>query len=113
MIVYVSGPITGVPDFQVAFDREAELLTTEGHIPINPCQAFGGRTDLPYEVYMRFHLHSILTADAMVMLPGWERSRGASYELATARMLGLPAFVRVDASLRKLRVDMEIAEEGS
>lgn len=92
MIVYVSGPITGVPKFQEAFLEAVMELREEGHTVIDPCDAFGGRTDLPYETYMRFHIHSLLTVDAIYMLPGWKKSRGATFEHQMAEMLNLSVY---------------------
>lgn len=93
-IFYISGPITGVEDYMDAFYEEEVRLAEDGHTVINPCHAFGGREGLPYSVYMRFHIHSILNADALLMLPGWQNSRGAMFENRMAHMLSLPAYVR-------------------
>jgi hypothetical protein len=89
MIIYVSGPITGVENFAEAFEDKAMELREEGHTVINPCDAFGGRNDLSYETYMRFHIHTLLNVDAIHMLPGWMKSKGASFEYRMAEMLNL------------------------
>ena len=89
MIIYISGPITGVENFAQAFGDKALELRRQGHTVINPCDAFGGEDGLPYETYMRFHIHTLLTVDAIHMLPGWKSSRGARFEVHMAEMLKL------------------------
>ena len=90
-VAYVSGPVTGVENYREAFDQVCAEYREAGYLVINPCDAFGSAPPDPgdYEKFMRFHVASILTADLMVMLPGWEHSRGACFEKALADMIGL------------------------
>jgi hypothetical protein len=81
----------GLPDQNfAAFYAAEEALREQGLDVLNPARAFGGQQDLPREQYFRADLHQLLQADGVVVLPGWEQSDGARYEVETARRLGLP-----------------------
>jgi hypothetical protein len=73
-----------------AFTAAAEKLRDEGYIVINPAENFGGATFYPRASYMRADIMNIMQADALVVLPGWRGSKGASLELLIAHELGLP-----------------------
>ena len=97
-IVYLSGPMTGMEDWNhSAFVRAAEhLKETVGCYIFNPAKAFESRKDLPrpiYEVTLPdWSLHLLLQATAIYMLAGWEHSRGARLEFTVANELGLKVF---------------------
>lgn len=93
MIIYLSGPITGVENYEEMFAVAEQGLRGAGHVVINPCNAFRGQPGITYEQYMRFHVASMLTADGIYMMPGWEKSRGARFELSLAQMIGLEVFM--------------------
>jgi hypothetical protein len=91
--VYISGPMTGIEDFNYpAFHKAAALWRLMGAEVLNPADNFGGAVDLAYHKFMRADLEMLLQADAIALLPGWENSRGARYELLTAQMLNLKVF---------------------
>lgn len=99
MKVYLAGPMTGLPEFNFpAFDRAAELLAAEGHTVFNPAQmdrdlgfdpAVATVTDGFLRDALRRDLSAICDADAIAMLPGWEKSGGAKIEWMLASHLGL------------------------
>ena len=90
---YISGPMTGVADFnRPAFREAAERLEAAGFTVVTPltvAERWGD--ECPHRWYMREALHQLATADLLAMLPGWERSQGASIEWRIAELLGLPA----------------------
>lgn len=96
-LVYVAGPMTGIEDFNFpAFNAAAERLRANGYEPINPADNDDGDPEIaanagrPWEDYMRKDIADLIEADAIAVLPGWERSRGASLEVHIAQALGMP-----------------------
>ncbi len=101
MKVYLSGPMTGLADYNYpAFNAVAQRLRGLGYHVINPAENFGGRPDHPggRSAYMRLDIGHVLDVDAVAVLPGWEKSRGARLEVAVALELGLPV---IDADTRE------------
>ena len=74
------------------FHEVADKFLHLGWKVINPANNFGGRSDLPREDYMRTDFVSIAKADAIVMLPGWKNSRGATAEYLVAIECGLEVY---------------------
>jgi len=97
--IYISGPITGIPGaFSAAqFARAERDLRDLGYRKIiNPRFMFDG-TGLSYDVIMRHCLDLVCSADVVLLLPGWQNSRGAQMELGAAYARGLPIY-EYDAS---------------
>ena len=83
---YISGPITGIKNYQDAFiECEMELIQ-QGHIVINPALLPEG---LASKDYMRMSIAMIESADTLVLLPGWRNSKGAMIEKLYAEYIGL------------------------
>lgn len=92
MKLYLSGPMTGLPEFNFpTFHKAAKQLRSHGLDIANPAEINHGedestRGTKPYQVYLRAAVKMLLDCDAIVMLPGWELSRGCLTEfyIATA-----------------------------
>lgn len=111
MKIYVAGPMRGIPHFNFpAFNAATATLREAGHHVFNPVERDNERhrTDISAgnhegcEVKAAqqhgFSLREALAddleficrhADAIALLPGWENSKGANAERATAMALGL------------------------
>lgn len=90
MKLYISGPMTGRPDLNYpAFNEAATFLQAHGFEVSNPATypATEGET---WEACLRRDLVDLLRCDGVATLPGWTRSRGARFEVRTAKMLRLP-----------------------
>lgn len=89
--VYIAGPMTGCVGWNFrAFYTAEQLVAAAGGEPLNPARNYGGRTDLPRAQYLRRDIETLLTADAVLLLPGWRRSPGARLEHRLAEALALP-----------------------
>lgn len=90
MRVYVAGPMTGLPEYNLpAFAAAALDLAALGFNAVNP----GHRGVIPgytWQDYMRDGIRLLLTCDAVAVLPDWETSSGATLEVHIARALTMP-----------------------
>lgn len=86
---YISGPMTGLPDFnRVAFLAAEKALRDLGHEPVNP--VYNGVPDkAPWHEHMRADIKMLMDCDVIVMLPGWMDSKGAKLEQCIAHWLGM------------------------
>ena len=91
--IYIAGPMTGMPEHNFpAFHAAAERLRKAGWDVTNPAENFRGRTDLPRSAYLRADVALLAQCDAIALLPGWERSAGATLEAVLAAEIGLSFF---------------------
>ncbi len=89
MKVYVTGPMTGLPEYNYpAFHAAAASLRAAGYEVLSPAEN-GMPLGLPWEDYLRADIRMLLDCDAIVRLPGWEASRGATLEVHIATSLGM------------------------
>ena len=115
MKIYVAGPMRGIPEFNFpAFYAAAAKLEAEGHEVFNPAARDNEKhgTDISVgnatgdeslaTAQHGFNLREALgadlawicaEADAIGLLPGWENSKGATAERATAVALGLQVLI--------------------
>ena len=115
MRVYLAGPMTGIPAFNYpAFNAAAARLRRAGHYVFNPAEhdtavygtdiSAGNETGCVRQAAndhgfcRRTALRDDLAwicdhAEAVALLPGWERSSGARAEKALADALGLPVMI--------------------
>lgn len=113
MKIYIAGPMTGIPEwnFPAFFQAEDELLAL-GHQVVNPAHNDGATVqealesagspeapNNPWRWYMRRDLPHVLEVDALCVLPGWQKSKGASLEVHVAKAIGLPIYVLKDGKL--------------
>lgn len=100
-ILYIAGPMTGYPDmnYPAFFAAEEQLRAAGFYRILNPARTTVSR-DGTYQDYMRSGLRMVLDSTALVLLPGYEASNGAMWELETAQRLGLP-FGTLEAWLAK------------
>lgn len=86
-VVYISGPITGKGDYRKDFERAEAELRSRGCIVLNPAKLPEGLTKAEY---MRINFAAIDSADAVLLLPDWCTSPGASLEWMYCEYIGKP-----------------------
>lgn len=94
MTVYLSGPMTGLPDRNFHTFRQATAqLRGRGLAVISPHE-LASAPSLAWATAMRIDLAGLLreSCAGLVLLPGWPASRGARLELTVATELGLPVY---------------------
>jgi hypothetical protein len=81
MNIYISGRMTGLPNFNYpAFHAAEAELRKLGHNPINPAR-INFPADTSYDEMLMVDFEVIATmADAILLLPGWYMSMGAMQE---------------------------------
>jgi Domain of unknown function (DUF4406) len=98
--LYLAGPMRGIAYFNfAAFTAAAEDLRERGYFVFSPAER-----DIEHGLILRDCLADDLiwicrNATAVVVLPGWEGSKGAQAEVHTARALGIPVLT-LDEALR-------------
>jgi hypothetical protein len=107
MRTYLSGPITGNSTYRDDFARAEKIVAERGEEPVNPlhvpaacndssCLERGGPADEhdggtlhSWECYLRGDLAALMTCDKVALLPGWEKSKGATLEQFVARTVNI------------------------
>jgi hypothetical protein len=88
MKIYISGPMTGLPDLNFpVFHQAAAELRAQGVDVVNPAE-FGEEPGKTWADYMRKDIKALMDCDTIHMLPGWRDSEGARVEYYLARKLG-------------------------
>lgn len=81
MKIYISGPITGTTDYMERFARMQEALEGMGHTVINPAKV---NAELPegttHEQYMTMCRPMIDMCEVVLMMEGWQQSKGCRME---------------------------------
>lgn len=89
MKVYIAGPMTGLPDLNFpAFHGMAAWYRGMGYEVVNPAEIVMDQTTGWVEC-MRADIKELVTCDAIALLPGWEKSKGATLEHHIAKALGM------------------------
>lgn len=94
MKVYLSGPMTGFEEFNYpAFHAHAEALRARGHEVVSPAEqdlVSGLNPEVAeWHEFIRWDLKVLVDCEAIVLMDGWHKSRGARLEHHVADALGM------------------------
>ena len=97
MRIYISGPMTGHPNYEMDFAKAEGKLRAAGHDAVNPAR-LGDiiRTEMDAEKWLTIDLALLSVCDAIFMMDGWKDSRGANRELGYALGSGIRVFYEGD-----------------
>lgn len=93
MRIYICGPMTGLPEHNYpAFAAATGALVDAGYDVSSPHEIVITKPhgEPTWHDYMRAAVRMLTHCDAIAVLPGWERSRGALVEIDLASALGMP-----------------------
>lgn len=114
--LYLAGPMTGIENLNFPlFHAEAARLRAMGFDIINPAEINGGADELAacaamtpaelkahWQACMRKDIAVLMTCDGVVMLPSWEKSKGATLEHHNAAALGMEVHLAANVGLGSL-----------
>lgn len=109
--IFLSGPMTGIKDFNFPlFNAVAEKVRGLGFEVVNPvdiCKKFKKERVLAdktvFEQMINEQQEAERTCDILMLLPGWENSKGVRLELKTALEMGLPIILEGIGTTNKLK----------
>ena len=86
--VFISGPMTGLPNYnREAFDEAEEMLQNAGFTVVNPAKF--GIDDMTDADIARIDLNALLSCNYIYQLEGWSYSKGASAEWSVSLWAGI------------------------
>jgi nucleoside 2-deoxyribosyltransferase len=93
MKIFISGPMTGYPNFNhEAFHTLAAGLRSLGYIVLSPAENAPPADPESWSAWMRLSIAQLLQCDVMCTLPMWQVSTGASIEVGLAYELDIPVY---------------------
>lgn len=100
--IYIAGPMRGYPNYNFPAFHNAEKVLELDYNVLSPARAdeldgFDASkthefTQADMMVFIRRDFEMIARADAIAVLPGWEKSTGATAEVALAKWKGIPVY---------------------
>lgn len=87
MKIYLSGPISGDPEFREKFELAAQYVKSTGNEPVNPAEIEVEPERAAFALLVG--LTKLYECDGMWLLPGWQDSRGARIERLFAEYMGI------------------------
>lgn len=92
--VYISGPMSNLPDYnRPAFHLMERIIKQTGCRVLSPARYPDKATELmSYQDHMRRDIKMVCESNIMIVMNGWEVSKGVEVELAVAKSIGISIF---------------------
>lgn len=116
MKVYLSGAMSGLPDQNFPeFHRCAKILRDKGFEVFSPAEqdeadGLVDQPETPWAVFLRRDIKALMDCEAIAMIPGWRKSKGACLEHYNAVALGMPVYDANTGELMKTELITETAQ---
>jgi len=99
--IYLAGPMSGYPAYNFEeFHRVTKILREYGYTVFSPAEkdladGFDPYNDPQHSFlhYMKIDLPEVMNSDAVVLLEGWNESKGAKLEVSVATQCDIPVFL--------------------
>ena len=100
-MIYISGKMTGVPNYREIFEKHENALKTLGNEVFNPVYLSDYiiaknhiDADKAFDenirgLFLKEDIAALLKCDKIYMIPGWETSEGAKLERLVAEKCGI------------------------
>lgn len=91
-MIYISGKITGNPNFKRDFEKVELFLQSQHKQVINPVKIIMEQKDylrLTWKQCMSVDVAKLILCDEIFMMKNWRRSPGARIERKIARLFGI------------------------
>lgn len=92
--IYIAGPVTGY-DYDERYDYFFQIFEAVDKVttpqPVNPMDLNIPRW-ATHEHAMKICLPALCECDAILLLPGWEKSRGSQFELTVSVKIGIKIY---------------------
>lgn len=103
---YLAGPMSGHENFnRPRFNEIAAILRDQDFSVWNPAELEVEGDD--YNQYMREGLSRLVECHALILIPGWETSKGTKIEIMLARILHMPIYLYGD-ELQEITRDIDV-----
>lgn len=105
--IYISGAIAH-HDFDErvrAFQCAAEYIKAQGGTPVNPFDN-GVPVNAGWREHMKADIHALTECDGILMLRGWELSKGAKIEFDVATSCGLEVWYQYQSNGSKRAIQL-------
>ena len=90
---YIAGPMDRHKNNnRPAFSNAATVLRLQGYNVVNPMELHNPMVNKPWEEYLKVNIRRLVQCDIVVLLAGWQFSKGAQLEKYIADHLCIPCY---------------------